>query len=193
MIKQTFTLPNCITMLRIVGAISLVFVEPFSVLFFVIYSLSGVSDIFDGWLARRTNAVSELGSKLDSVADLLFYGAMLIKLLPALIDWLPHLIWYFVAAIIAVRVASYCFVAIKHHRFSSMHTYADKLSGLFVFCVPYFVVLIEPVIYCSAVCVVTAFASLEELGIHLFVADYRDDIKTIFRVHRADRDGTTQV
>lgn len=180
-------------MLRIVGAISLFFVKPFSVAFFIIYSLSGISDIFDGWLARKTGSVSELGSKLDSVADLLFYGAMLIKLLPALIDWLPHIIWCFVIAIIAIRAISYCFVAVKHHRFSSMHTYANKASGLFVFCVPYFVVLIEPVIYCSAVCVVTAFASIEELLIHLFVSDYRDDIKTIFRVKRSDRDGTSQV
>lgn len=167
-------------MLRIVGAAALFFTEPFSVAFFAVYSFCGISDVVDGWIARSTNTISELGSKLDSAADLLFYASMLIKLLPSLIEWLPSIIWYFVAGEVVLRIVSYSFVAIKHRKFSSMHTYANKITGFLMFCVPYFVSLFDPVIYCSIVCAASAISSIEEFLIHVLVKDYSDDVKTIF-------------
>ena len=70
-------IPNFITMLRILGTICLFFVEPFTVAFFVIYSLAGITDVLDGFVARRLKATSEFGAKLDSASDLVFYAAMI--------------------------------------------------------------------------------------------------------------------
>ncbi|BDF68291.1 CDP-alcohol phosphatidyltransferase [Oscillospiraceae bacterium] len=52
--------------------------------------LSGVTDLLDGYIARRFNAVSDLGKVLDPVADKLTQGAMLLCLLTRFpLMWLP--------------------------------------------------------------------------------------------------------
>lgn len=75
-------LPNFVTGLRMVGTFLLLFTKAFSPAFYVVYSICGISDVLDGFLARRTGATSEFGARLDSVADLLFYTVMMIKILP---------------------------------------------------------------------------------------------------------------
>lgn len=42
--------------------------------------LSGLTDLLDGWYARRFNAVSDLGKALDPIADKLTQAAMLLCL-----------------------------------------------------------------------------------------------------------------
>lgn len=48
---------------------------------FPLYILGGITDALDGYLARRLRATSELGRKLDSIADYLFFGSTPIWLL----------------------------------------------------------------------------------------------------------------
>ena len=84
-------IPNFITSLRIVGTASLFLIDPLSELFYLIYTLSGLSDAVDGWVARATKTTSELGSKLDTAADLLFYAVMIIRIFPEL--WARLSVW----------------------------------------------------------------------------------------------------
>ncbi|MDS1003847.1 CDP-alcohol phosphatidyltransferase family protein [Clostridium sporogenes] len=48
-------IPNLITMIRILGITVLVFIRPFSEIFFIIYLICGISDILDGMIARKMN------------------------------------------------------------------------------------------------------------------------------------------
>ena len=80
--KQIFNIPNCITILRIIGTASLIFITPLSVPFFIIYTVSGISDVLDGTIARLTKNETTFGKRLDSIADLAFYAVMLIKIFP---------------------------------------------------------------------------------------------------------------
>ena len=89
-----FNIPNCITMIRILGTICLLFTEASTKEFFIIYSICGLSDVFDGMIARLTQTVSAFGAKLDSAADLIFYAVMVLKIFPDLIETLPFEIWY---------------------------------------------------------------------------------------------------
>ena len=61
-------IPDIITTLRLLGAVFLLPSDPASVVFGVIYGLCGVSDMADGYLARRLHAESKAGAVLDSVA-----------------------------------------------------------------------------------------------------------------------------
>ncbi|MGN0315212.1 MAG: hypothetical protein ACI4EG_10545 [Fusicatenibacter sp.] len=45
--------------------------------------------------------------------------------------------WNIVDTITSVRLASYATVAFKHHRFASLHTWLNKLTGVGVFLLPY--------------------------------------------------------
>lgn len=75
-----FTVPNLITMIRIVLIIPFImffinerYVEAFSCVL-----ASGVSDAVDGFVARKLNQVSKLGKVLDPVADKLTLVAVII-------------------------------------------------------------------------------------------------------------------
>ena len=63
------SLANGITVSRILCSIALLFFPAFSPAFYTVYITAGVSDMVDGWVARRTQTASELGSKLDTIAD----------------------------------------------------------------------------------------------------------------------------
>lgn len=44
------------------------------------FALAGITDFFDGWLARRTNQISSFGRFLDPIADKLLVAAILFML-----------------------------------------------------------------------------------------------------------------
>lgn len=173
-------LPNFVTGLRMVGTFLLLFTKAFSPSFYAVYSICGISDVLDGFLARRTGTTSEFGARLDSVADLLFYTVMMIKILPTLAVRLPGEIWYWVGGILILRLAAYLVAAVKFRRFASMHTYLNKLTGLFVFIIPYFMKLPFFVLFCMTVCGIATIASVEELVMHICAKEYDTDSKTLF-------------
>jgi CDP-diacylglycerol--glycerol-3-phosphate 3-phosphatidyltransferase len=53
--------------------------QPFgSHLGFALFSLAGITDFFDGYLARTTGSVSKIGQFLDPIADKLMVGAVIL-------------------------------------------------------------------------------------------------------------------
>lgn len=170
------------TAFRIAGSLALVFLRPLSAAFFCVYVLTGLTDVLDGWIARRTHTASDFGAKLDSMADLLFYAVMLLRIFPSLWGALPKGVWYSAAALVIVRVSIYLIAAVKYRRFSSMHTYLNKLTGVAVFMVPFLLMTPYAAGYSWAVCAVAAAASLEELTIHLLNRNYNANTKTILTI-----------
>lgn len=98
---------NIITGCRIVGSILLLYFPAFSPGFYALYLLCGFTDMIDGTIARKTNTVSEFGSKLDTVADVVFVGTCLFKLLPVL--QIPGWLWIWIAVIAMIKVANVLF------------------------------------------------------------------------------------
>ena len=182
--KQVLTLPNCITGLRMAGTLCLLFLRPLSPGFYGVYTLAGLTDALDGWIARWTNTASDLGARLDSIADLLFYAVMLAKIFPVLWGLLPAELWYGAAGVLVLRLCAYLTAAIRYRRFASLHTYLNKLTGAGVFAVPYVLAMIWAVPFCWGLCVVAALASLEELLLHLLRREYRANTKSIFARER---------
>lgn len=165
--RHKLSVADVITIFRIAGTLVLAFLRPLSPVFYCVYAMTGITDVLDGWIARKTHTASKFGAKLDSIADLLFYAVMLIRILPTLWSILPTSIWYAVAFILLVRIAAYVTAAVKHRQFASLHTYLNKLTGLAVFCIPFLLITKFAVGYCWAVAVIGAASSLEELIIHL--------------------------
>ncbi|MBR4910813.1 MAG: CDP-alcohol phosphatidyltransferase family protein [Clostridia bacterium] len=182
--KQTFKncIPNIITSLRLVGTLVLVFLTPLELWYFIVYSITGVTDALDGFVSRKLNATSEFGAKLDSIADLCFYTVSLVKLLPVLIAKLPWFIWIIVAAILVLRIISYVIAAVKFHRFAAHHTLLNKITGIFVFAVPYFLITPVDVAFCFAVCIIGLLSTVEELYIHIISDNYDENIKTVLSI-----------
>lgn len=79
------TLPNLLTLSRIVAVpflVALLWVpDPTLYAFaFALYALIGITDYFDGWLARKLNSASKLGAFLDPIADKILVAAVLLML-----------------------------------------------------------------------------------------------------------------
>lgn len=158
---------DTITSLRIALSLFLPFLPLGSMGFFAAYTFTGLTDALDGWLARKTGTASEFGAKLDSIADLLFYGILLLRLVPLLWQTLPKVIWYFVAAIVLIRLAAYATAAVRYHQFASLHTWLNKLTGVGIFLLPYVFTVSTGIAYCWIICALALAAALEELTIHL--------------------------
>lgn len=173
-------LPNIITALRIIGTGCLLFIKPLSHWFYIVYILTGITDVMDGFVARKTGCTSEFGARLDSVADIFFYTVLLIRLLPEMIRILPLWIWIFVAVILVIRAAAYVTAFIKYHRFASLHTYMNKLTGTSIFVFPFSMAFPIATGVAIGVCCVAVWASLEELLMHLLHDGYALGSKSIF-------------
>lgn len=182
MTKQN--LPNYITGLRIAGTTCLILVRPLSMAFFLLYTLTGLTDVLDGWIARKMKLESELGAKLDSSAGLLLYTVMFLKIFPILWSILPMELWYMVGIVIVLRVLSYGIAVWKYRRFPSLHTWMNKLTGVAVFLVPYGIRQNFAIPFCWMVWGIAVLASAEELLIHVCSREYRANVKTIFAWRR---------
>ena len=91
---------NIITLFRIVFSILILFFPTFSKAFYFLYLIAGLSDMLDGYIARRTNSVTRLGSLLDTIADTIFFIVCFIKLIPFLEIPIWIIIWIFLIALI---------------------------------------------------------------------------------------------
>lgn len=181
------TVANAITALRIICAVALIFLKFPETAFIALYSVTGVTDVFDGWIARRTGTAGKFGATLDSIADLLFYSVSLIKILPVLRRTLHVSVWYAVAVILFIRFSAYVAAAIKFRRFASIHTILNKATGVAVFLLPYAVLLSWETVYCWIVAFLAFFSSAEELIIHLTRETYCGNAKSVFCVKRAEK------
>jgi len=80
------TLPNLLTLSRIFAVPILVFLlwRPTPVDYavtFALYCIVGITDYFDGYLARAQGQISRLGQFLDPIADKIMVGAVLVMLI----------------------------------------------------------------------------------------------------------------
>ncbi|MEP7317006.1 MAG: CDP-alcohol phosphatidyltransferase family protein, partial [Sphingomicrobium sp.] len=80
------TVPNLLTLSRIFAVPILVFLlwRPTPIdygITFVLYCIVGITDYFDGYLARAQGQISRLGQFLDPIADKIMVAAVLVMLI----------------------------------------------------------------------------------------------------------------
>ena len=151
---------NIITGCRIICSILLLFMPAFSHTFFILYLVAGFTDMIDGTIARKTNTANEFGSRLDTIADITFVVACMIKLLPALAipTWLC--IWIGVIAIIKVfNIISGYFI---QRTFVAKHTILNKASGVVLFVLPLTLSIVDLEYSGSFVCIIASLAAIQE-------------------------------
>lgn len=151
-------LPNIITLLRIVGSLGLLLCDVSGVAFWIIYGLCGISDIADGWLARKLKCVTKTGALLDSLADICFVACLCLLLLPIL-D-LPQWLWLWAGVIVAIKVVNQISALVMYGHCCFPHTTANKATGFLLFiAVPMTLLSIIPI---TIVAAIATFAAVEE-------------------------------
>lgn len=173
--------PNIITSSRILLSIILLLLRPFSTLFLIIYTICGLSDIFDGYIARKADSPSRLGAVLDSIADIMFLCAVGVVLIPVISIPTGILIW--IALIAVIRIAALLVAYHKYHAFATLHTYANKATGLLLFCSIYLYNFVDINILGCIVCIAASIAAIEELIIHIKSKELSRNTIGIFSKH----------
>ena len=153
-------LPNIITALRAFGAICLLFFGVKSYAFWTIYFECGISDMLDGYLARKLHHESKTGAMLDSLADLAFVVCCCCKLIPALEFPLWVWIWCGVIAIIKLMNQVSALVLLKRCIF--LHSTANKATGLLLFLGIPLALFMESIVPVIIIAIIATFAAVQE-------------------------------
>ncbi|NLE14996.1 MAG: CDP-alcohol phosphatidyltransferase family protein [Spirochaetales bacterium] len=172
-------IPNILSLSRIALSFSLFFVARQPLFVFWIIVACGITDVLDGFLARTLHCESDLGARLDSLGDLLFFSALVLYVvryqMGAIQKYLPG-----IYAIFLIKTISLVVCTIKNHTTYSLHTYGNKLTGILVV-VSICLILLTGKGYFTAVLVVIGILSaLEELLIMSLYEHPDVNIRSIF-------------
>ena len=99
--------------------------------FWVLYLIAGLTDMLDGFLARRWGVESKFGARLDSLADFVYVLTVGYKLFPWL--KLPASLWMMIGFIALVKMVNTICSYVVKHKIAFLHTKANKLTGFLLF------------------------------------------------------------
>ena len=153
-------LPNIITTVRIIGAVSLLHFDIGDVIFWVVYFVCGLSDVLDGFLARKLGCESKTGVLLDSVADIVFVACCCYKLIPVLA--FPKWLWILGGAVVAIKVINQICALVMCKKCVFPHTIANKVTGVLLFVGIPLAVFLESIVPMIVIAAVATFAAVQE-------------------------------
>ena len=151
---------NAITIFRMAASIVLLFCPVFSPAFYAFYIMAGVSDMLDGFVARKTNTASRFGEKLDTIADYVFVIVCLIKLLPVI--RIPIWMYVWIGIITLIKVVNIALGFAVQKTFISVHSAMNKATGVLLFLLPLTIPVLPLKYSAIVVCALATFAAIEE-------------------------------
>ena len=151
---------NVITGFRILCSFGLLFCLPLSPAFLALYVMAGLSDMADGFVARKTGSVSRFGSVFDTAADFVFVAVCLVKLLPIL-D-IQRWLYIWIAAIALIKAINIVSGYVTRKKLVTLHTPMNKLTGALLFALPLTLSVIDLRYSAAAVCAAATIAAIEE-------------------------------
>ena len=151
---------NAITFFRIAAGMALLFCPVFSPAFYAFYISAGLSDMLDGFAARRTNTVSRFGARLDTMADFVLVVVCLFKLLPILS--IPAWLYGWIGIIALIKAVNIISGFAVQKRFAAVHSVMNKATGALLFLLP-LTIRVVPLKYSAVVvCAAATFAAIQE-------------------------------
>ncbi|MGG5369790.1 CDP-alcohol phosphatidyltransferase family protein [Enterococcus sp. AZ196] len=172
-------IPNLLTIFRILASLLILVVS--DRFFFPLYFFAGVTDILDGWIARKMNWMSVFGTFLDSIADLIFFIVVVLKII--LTIKLPAFLLWGALVIVLIRCLTYLIGALRFHQFASLHTYLNKLTGLLLFLSPIILLIIPVTPFGIILLICGCLSAIEEFLIVWTTKKLDKNVPTIFHKH----------
>lgn len=176
-----YSIPNILSLLRL--ALVPVLVALAAVqrgdIFLLVLVVSLISDVLDGYLARKLDLASELGAKLDSWGDILTYAAMILGL---------HLIWpdifdqqaEFLFAAMMSFVLPTLLAFRKFGSYPSYHTWGAKLAAVLIAPAYYVLILTDVDSFFRVVILFHVLVAVEEMAITYILNQPRSNVSSVF-------------
>ena len=174
-------IPNLLSLLRVAAALPLPFLPDRPAALAVLAGFCILTDLADGPHARRVNAVTTLGARLDSLGDFVFALALVLHLVlwrrSVLVPWVIPLV-----AITAVRFLALGVCTVRNGRPWVLHTVMNKAAGIGAFGLLVYALFTTPHrVLMIAVLAVAGLAAVEELLIMLIQKNPHPDSRSIFK------------
>ncbi len=158
-------LADILTLMRVVCGVMILFFPAFSGWFYGLYLWGGFTDAIDGTVARKMNTAGKNGEKLDTAADIIFFGAVIAKIV--LSYAFPSWVTAGIIIIAAIKCLSIFMGLFRHRRFIAVHSILNKVTGIILFAIPLIIGCPQAEIILTAVFIIAlitaAAAAFEEL------------------------------
>ena len=181
--KSIYSIPNLLSLLRIALVPVLALAAAFNQadLFLLVLAISLLSDLLDGYFARKLHQVTELGARLDSWADMATYAMMIIGL---------YLIWpsvfdqqfFFLMAATLSYILPVIIALFRFGSFPSYHTWGAKLAALLIAPAFYLLILNDQQLFFRLVIVLHVVVALEEIAITIFLKKSETNVASILTI-----------
>ena len=182
--NEFWTIPNVITSYRLFMAPVILYfiISGQENLFAIFLVVNLLTDVIDGYIARRFKMETEIGARLDAFADYFTYILVFIGLFVFKLDELKP---YLVSAIIFVSmlVLTVIVSVIKFRKFHSYHTVIEKSGGYVqaLFFIGLFTIgFIGPLYYFMIIFGI--LGAIETIAIDILIPEMRSDILGLYWV-----------
>jgi len=183
-VKRNLTVPNILSLFRI-ALLPFLFMyaqEGKKYYFALFLFLTGLSDFLDGKIARKFHQTTELGKKLDSVADYILIGVLILISFLNLLS--PQGLSNYVDSIfliITLRVIVLIYSFIRFRTFITINTLLNKITfacAFFILCLSFFIEIKSFIVFIFTI--IAILASLEEWTILHFFGKVDLDTASLF-------------
>ena len=182
-----FTIPNVLSLFRVVATpvLILFIILKAETAFAWLIAIAFFTDILDGWIARKFNQHSAIGSVLDSTGDTLtvltgVVGLGIFK--TSFFTQYISLLW----VVLGLHLLQLALALWRYHKPSAFHSYAAKVSA---FAIGFFIIgtfhfgFYLPLFYVALI--LLAIDAIEESILVFLLPEWKSDVKGIWWVLRA--------
>jgi phosphatidylglycerophosphate synthase len=176
---QISHLPNAISLLRLAAVpvlLWLAFNQDQGVFAWLILA-AGLTDVLDGWLARRFGWTSPLGAMLDTISDV----SLILVAIYGIWSMQKHVFldnWKVFAAVTGIWTLVHLTAFLRYGRLASVHTRFTRLGilafGGFILTLFFYGFLSNIFYLTAAICF---FAGIESLIMILLIAEWTPDLR----------------
>lgn len=179
--SNLYSVPNLLSLLRLILVPILVALAVYgqAELFLLLLAVSLVSDVLDGYMARKLQQTSELGARLDSWGDILTYGAMISAL---------YLIWpaifsaqagFLLAAMLSF-ILPLLLALSRFGSYPSYHTIGAKVTAILMAPAYYLLILWDTELFFRAVILLRVLVAVEEIAITFALKRPKSNVDSVF-------------
>jgi CDP-diacylglycerol--glycerol-3-phosphate 3-phosphatidyltransferase len=194
MTEKLVTIPNLLSGLRLltVPVLLVLALQGYADAFLFLLVFALLTDVADGYLARRLRQESEFGARLDSWGDFSIYLST-----PLCAWWLwPEIVIRESSYVITVLVGFILPILIgfaKYHRLTSYHTWGAKLSAVLMGVGTILLFAGGPSWLFRFSTVVLVFTQIEEIAITVVSPVWRSNVPTFRHALRRNREDRAKV
>jgi CDP-diacylglycerol--glycerol-3-phosphate 3-phosphatidyltransferase len=181
-------LPNALSLARLLAAPVLIAcaLAGYDRAFAALLVMALVTDVLDGWIARRFDLQSHVGAMLDSAADVTTLIAAAFGLVIFHNDvWQQHFVA--IGLVLGAWLIECALALLRYGKLSSFHTYASKAAGyaLGFFIATLFTFGFVAWLFYAAVAL-SVLSTFEELALLWKLPQWRADVRGLWWVLRSD-------